>query len=1109
MTRLDKLSADMGKAVTALLLISSLSFSFPIQAIAEGIQQGPSAQVESQENLSEQETTAPRGNTTSSSEASPEASAPSDDEAVADTLVTDSESEPVDTPATEDLESASGESDQTDSPANLMSDDEPTLVDATRIIKNINTSWHFSTNSDILDGWGFPDGRGEGAVDLPHSWEYVHPTMSFIPTMNKKTATYTKTIDVAEYQGKNLFIRFWGSNKNTELLVDDVSVGTHVGGYSAFVFDITDYIQGKQSVTLKVNVTNTDIDSIPINVDYTQWAGIYRDVELVSTADQYISLEDSGSNGTFVNYTLSGNDASFSTRVEVSNKAATETSGEIVSTIADASGTVVSERSLPISLAASTAAQGFVVEQEVGNAHLWNGVNDPYLYTMTVTLKSDSGTTLDQVTQKVGVRTFTISDGKAYLNGNEIEIHGVGYHQDRQGYGNAVSETQMKEDIDTMLDMGVNAVRTAHYPHDRKFYEMADEAGLLVYNEIPYYMIYSKAQSYRDSITSQLTEMIRQGYNSTSTVMWGIQNEVVYRTDFARYGADFAVTKDEIIQFNRELAALARREDSTRFIVQANIDNEGNAATVAQWSSDIDLSGVNLYVGFKSSVSSAGDAGQKQLKDAISAKVDRYTTYFDTTSLMLSEYGAGANINQHTEVDDTFSWDGDSNSSTSKHYEEYQCFVLESYLDVIQSRDDVAASFVWNMFDFSSYRNEGGTTRLNTKGLVTYDHQTKKDAYYLYKANWNTTDKFVHLTSKRFTERNKTAQNIKAYSNCDSVELFVNGVSQGMGTLQQDGVFVWKNVELSRDSANDLRVVAHDGSGTYEDSVSGITVAPSSVVWRRGSDGNWVPYVNGTAVTEGWVLDNGTYYLMVNGQLQTNGWALYESWYYFDANGAMKTGWVKDGSNWYYLDVPNGAMVTGWVYNGGSWYYLSPTGAMATGWLANGGVWYYLSSSGAMQTGWQNVDGTWYYFNASGSMAVGWVLVNGSWCYLGPSGAMQTGWTLVGDSWYYLDTSGAMRTGWVQLGGTWYYLSPTGAMATGWAQVEGSWYYLDASGAMQTGWALVGGSWYYFDGDGAMQTGWLQLDDTWYYLSASGAMVTGRVLVNGTWYVFDRNGAMQ
>lgn len=445
--------------------------------------------------------------------------------------------------------------------------------------------------------------------------------------------------------------------------MDGVSVGTHVGGYSAFVFDITDYIQGKQSVTLKVNVANADIDSIPINVDYTQWAGIYRNVELVSTADQHISLEDSGSNGTFVNYTLSGNDASFSTRVEVSNKAATETSGEIVSTIADASGTVVSERSLPISLAASTTAQEFVVEQEVGNAHLWNGVNDPYLYTMTVTLKSDSGTTLDQVTQKVGVRTFTISDGKAYLNGNEIEIHGVGYHQDHEGYGNAVSEIQMKEDVDTMLDMGVNAVRTAHYPHDRKFYEMADEAGLLVYNEIPYYIIYSKAQSYRDSVTSQLTEMIRQGYNNTCIVMWGVQNEVVWREDFAQYGADFAVTKDKVIQFNKELIDLAHAEDSFRYIVQANIDGESNAITAAEWSESIDFTGMNLYVGFKSSVKSAGNQGRKLLEDLISAKIDRYTTYFNTTSLMLSEYGAGASINQHTEVDDTFSWDGDSVTS--------------------------------------------------------------------------------------------------------------------------------------------------------------------------------------------------------------------------------------------------------------------------------------------------------------------------------------------------------------------------------------------------------------------------------------------------------------
>lgn len=135
------------------------------------------------------------------------------------------------------------------------------------------------------------------------------------------------------------------------------------------------------------------------------------------------------------------------------------------------------------------------------------------------------------------------------------------------------------------------------------------------------------------------------------------------------------------------------------------------------------------------------------------------------------------------------------------------------------------------MFDFSSYRNAGGKERLNTKGLLCYDHVTKKDAYYFFKANWNKDDKFVYLTSKRFTQRNKPTQQIKAYSNCDNAELFLNGKSLGAGTKQQDGVFVWNNVKLAAQTANSIKVVAHNGSKSYEDSVDGVwtkDVTPST-----------------------------------------------------------------------------------------------------------------------------------------------------------------------------------------------------------------------------------------------------------------------------------------
>lgn len=134
----------------------------------------------------------------------------------------------------------------------------------------INDGWRFDAGTTDFTGWDFPTGVSSGEVTLPHSWEYLNPQFSYIPAMNQKTVTYTRQLDVSAYQGKNLFIKFYGVSRDASVYIDDELIGTHVGGYSAFVFNLTDAVRGKSSVTLKVEVTNVSTDSIPINVDYTQ-----------------------------------------------------------------------------------------------------------------------------------------------------------------------------------------------------------------------------------------------------------------------------------------------------------------------------------------------------------------------------------------------------------------------------------------------------------------------------------------------------------------------------------------------------------------------------------------------------------------------------------------------------------------------------------------------------------------------------------------------------------------------------------------------------------------------------------------------------------------------
>lgn len=198
--------------------------------------------------------------------------------------------------------------------------------------------------------------------------------------------------------------------------------------------------------------------------------------------------------------------------------------------------------------------------------------------------------------------------------------------------------------------------------------------------------------------------------------------------------------------------------------------------------------------------------------------------------------------------------------------------------------------------------------------------------------------------------------------------------------------------------------------------------------WRGNSVDTWVPYVDGKAVSDGWVMDGLNWYYMSSGKLLTGWHSISGSWYWFDpSTGAMASGWIWDSSNWYYANVV-GRMQTGWVRNGGSWYYLEDSGAMATGWRMVDGDWYYLSGSGAMLTGWQKLGGFWYLLDDSGAMKTGWQKVNDAWYWLDTSGAMATGWQWIDDSWYLLSGSGAMLTGWQRVDGTWYFLSDSGAM---------------------------------------------------------------------------------
>ena len=180
------------------------------------------------------------------------------------------------------------------------------------------------------------------------------------------------------------------------------------------------------------------------------------------------------------------------------------------------------------------------------NPHLWDGVRDPYLYTVSSKIIVN-GVDTDVLKQNLGVRTVEVIPGKGFfLNGKHYPMHGVSRHQDEWGYGSALSYEQHKRDMDLMKEMGVTTIRLAHYQQAPQMYELADQYGFLVWAEIPFVNAVSFQEN--DNAKQQMTELVKQNYNHPSIYIWGVHNEV------------YSKTKDEQVPvLSRQLSDIAKQ----------------------------------------------------------------------------------------------------------------------------------------------------------------------------------------------------------------------------------------------------------------------------------------------------------------------------------------------------------------------------------------------------------------------------------------------------------------------------------------------------------------------------------------------------------------------
>ena len=401
----------------------------------------------------------------------------------------------------------------------------------------------------------------------------------------------------------------------------------------------------------------------------------------------------------------------------------------------------------------------------VPNPHLWNGRKDPYLYKAVIELRNTNDV-VDSVTQPLGLRFYSVDPDKGfYLNGQAYHLHGVNKHQDREGKGWAVTEADLDEDVALIKELGCTVVRCAHYQHSDYFYSLCDQAGILVWAEIPQVNETHGTPEFEETSRNQLVDLIRQNVNHPSIFAWSLFNELWP-----------AATNADPHRELQDLKITANGEDPTRPTICATSNNG-----MPQMNKIPDLLGWNIYPGWYSSWGGKDDFGKL---------VDQRKNDSRHGGFCVSEYGAGANINQHEQDPKQPATGG------QWHPEEWQAIVHEEAWKQMKARPFVWGTFAWCMFDFAvASRHEGGVPGRNDKGLVTYDRKTRKDAFYFYKANWSE-DPVLYLTSRRFTERTNAVTDVKVYSNAGEAELLVNGSSQGARKNDGNAVFIWKDVHL-------------------------------------------------------------------------------------------------------------------------------------------------------------------------------------------------------------------------------------------------------------------------------------------------------------------------
>ncbi|GEL10488.1 F5/8 type C domain-containing protein [Flavobacterium glycines] len=406
---------------------------------------------------------------------------------------------------------------------------------------NINREWKFKLGDySSAEVAGFDDSNWEN-IGIPHSFSMPYYQSA---QFYKGYGWYRKYIDIpAEWIGKRISLDFEGAYRTAEIFVNGELVGKHNSGYTGFEIDITKAIKtGRNVVAVRLN-NLWDSRVAPRAGEHVFSGGIYRDVKLVVTDPLHVAWY-----GTFVTTpNVSAKEATVNVKTEVINERKVTVAATVITLIIDSKGAVVAKFSSAKTIAAGKTVFFDQTSAVIKNPKLWSP-KTPNLYSVKTIIKTN-GKEVDDFISPLGFRSIKFTADKGFfLNGERYYFKGANVHQDRAGWGDAVTNNAFLRDIKMMKEAGFDFIRGSHYPHDPAFVEACDKEGMLFWSEVPFWGSggtreegdYEGSNAYPTnpedweafdkSVLEQMTDMIRIHRNHPSVIVWSTSNEPFFTT---------------------------------------------------------------------------------------------------------------------------------------------------------------------------------------------------------------------------------------------------------------------------------------------------------------------------------------------------------------------------------------------------------------------------------------------------------------------------------------------------------------------------------------------------------------------------------------------------